>query len=131
MAQLIRLLGLGILGVVFIVGVGLSGDKKDKDGAKDKDTPKVKGALPAGWKVLKLTADQKSKVYAIQGEYKTKIAELKKKIEELEAHEKADMIKVLTDDQKAQLTKALIGEDTKDKAPPAKDAKSDKDKSDK
>src|SRR4051812_3008113 len=117
MSQLAKLLGMGILGIALVVGVGLSGDKKDKDGAKDKDTPKVKGALPAGWKALKLTADQKLKVYAIQGDYKTKIAELKKKIEDLEAHEKAEMIKVLTDDQKAQLTKNLIGEDTKDKAP--------------
>jgi hypothetical protein len=106
-------MGLGILGLTLVVGVGVSGDKKDKDTPKEK-TP----SLPPGWKALKLSKDQLAKVHGIMGDYKSKIDELQKKIGDLKAQEKADMVKVLTDDQKAQYLKGLTGEDTKDKAPP-------------
>jgi Spy/CpxP family protein refolding chaperone len=126
MSHLIRVIGLGILAIALVAGVGISGDtKKDKD--KEKDTPKdkVTHKTPAGWKILKLTGDQKKKVYAIQDDYGIKINDLKAKIRDLETQEMADMVKVLTAEQKAQLTKALIGEE-KDKIEP-KD-KADKDK---
>ena len=123
MYRLTRLMGLGILGLTLVVGVGVSGDKKDP---KEK-TP----SLPPGWKALKLSKDQLAKVHGIMGDYKGKIDELQKKIVDLKAQEKADMIKVLNDDQKAQYLKGLTGEDTKDKAPskdtPVKD-KVEKDK---
>jgi hypothetical protein len=125
MVRLSRLMGLGILGLTLVVGVGVSGDKKDKDTPKEK-TP----SLPAGWKALKLSKDQLAKVHGIMGDYKGKIDEMQKKVGELKAQEKADMIKVLNDDQKAQLLKGLTGEDTKDKTPP-KDKAPPKDKGDK
>jgi hypothetical protein len=118
-------MGVAILALVLMAGVGISGDTK-KD--KDKDTPKdkVTHKTPPGWKGLKLSADQKKKVYSIQDDYGVKINELKAKIRDLEAQEMADMVKVLTADQKTQLTKALIGEE-KDKADP-KDKAAEKDK---
>jgi hypothetical protein len=129
MSHLMRLAGLVILAIVLVVGVGISGDtKKDKD--KDKDVPatkdKVTHKTPAGWKILKLTADQKKKVYSIQDDFGAKINDLKSKIRDLEAQEMAEMVKVLTPEQKTQLTKALIGEE-KDKVEP-KDKAPEKDK---
>jgi hypothetical protein len=125
-------MGLGILGLTLVVGVGVSGDKKDKDPPKGK-TP----SLPAGWKALKLSKDQIAKVHAITSEYNSKIEELTDKIAELKAQRTADQVKVLTAEQKAQYLKGLTGEDgkDKDKGPPKDKAppkdKGDKDKSDK
>jgi Spy/CpxP family protein refolding chaperone len=117
MTKLARLMGLGILGLALAVGVGNSGDAK-KD--KDKDKEKIKHSIPAGWKALKLTADQKKQVYSIQDEYQPKILEARRKVAQLEAQEKVALIRVLTPEQKAQ----LIGEEPKDKAS-TKDAKPD------
>jgi Spy/CpxP family protein refolding chaperone len=118
-------MGLGILGIALVVGVGVSGDtKKDKDASKDKVTHRT----PTGWKNLKLSPDQKKKVYAVQDEYAPKIADLRAKIAELESQEMAEMVKVLTPEQKAQLTKALLG-DEKEKT--VKDSPKDKDSKDK
>jgi hypothetical protein len=115
MSRVIRLAGLGILGVALMVSVGTSGDKKDKD-----KEPKV--SLPPGWKALKLSKDQQAKVRGIMVEYKTKIDELNKKIDELKAAEKQEMLKVLTAEQRALYLKGLTGEDTtKDKASKDKD----------
>ncbi len=129
MQRLTRLMGLGILGLALIVGVGTSGDaKKDKDKEPTKEkTPN----LPTGLKALKLSKDQIAKIHTIQIDYRDKIGELKKKIKELESQEKADWIKVLTDEQRAQYLKGLIGDDGKDKAKDkekAKDKAKDKDK---
>jgi hypothetical protein len=119
MSKLMRLLGLGMLGLALVVGVGTSGDKKDKDPVKGK-TPN----LPPGWKALMLSKDQTAKVHGIMADYQVKIGELDKKIGELKAQRTADMVKVLTDEQKALYLKGLTGEEAKDK-------KDDKDKSDK
>jgi hypothetical protein len=112
-----RLVGLGILGLALAVGVGTSGDAK-----KDKDKEKVKHAIPAGWKALKLTPDQKKAVYAVQDEFYPKISDARKKLADLEMAERAAMVKILTDDQKAQ----LIGEEKKDKKPEPPKDKGDK-----
>ena len=48
--------------------------------AKDKDTPKLKGQLPANWGKLGLTDEQKQKVYKVQAEFKEKIADLEKQL---------------------------------------------------
>jgi len=123
MTQLTRLMGLGLLGLALVVGVGTSGDaKKDKEPGKGK-TPN----LPPGWKALMLSKDQTAKVHVIMADYKDKIDELNKKVGELKAQERADMIKVLTDEQKALYLKGLTGEDSKDK----KGEKDGKDKGDK
>ena len=109
MSKLMRLLGLGILGVILVVGVGISGDTK-----KDKDTGK-KSILPPGWKGLMLSKDQRTKLDEVRGGYRVKIAALEKQIGDLKAAEKADMYKILNEEQKAILLKGLTG-DNKDKA---------------
>jgi hypothetical protein len=119
MHRLPVIFGLVTLGLALLVGAGGSQDAK-----KDKDEKKVKGFLPAGFKDLALSAEQKAKVYGIQGEYKVKIAELDKKIKELKAQESQDVFKVLTDEQREKYLKAK-GVDTKEKS---KDADKDKDK---
>jgi hypothetical protein len=125
MYRLSRLMGLGILGLTLVVGVGVSGDKKDKDPPKGK-TP----SLPAGWKALKLSKDQIEKVHAITSDYNSKIEELTDKIAALKAQRTAEQVKVLTAEQKAQYLKGLTGEGIdKDKGPP-KDKAPPKDKGD-
>jgi hypothetical protein len=112
-------MGLGILGIVLVVGVGISGDTK-----KDKDTGKKTSPLPPGWKGLMLSKEQRVKLEEVRSGYRSRISALEQQITELKAQEKADMFKVLNEDQKAILLKGLTGE-TKDKAPTA-DKKTDK-----
>jgi hypothetical protein len=111
MQRLTRLMGLGILGLALVVGTGFSGDTK-----KDKDTKEKAPNLPPGWKALMLSKDQLVKVHGIMGDYNGKIVALQRKIDELKSAEKSDMIKVLTDEQKALYLKNLTGDDGKDKA---------------
>ncbi len=115
------LFGLGFLALSLLVGAGATQDSK-----KDKDDKKVKGFLPPGFKDLNLTAEQKAKVYTIQGDYKTKIGELDKKIKELKGQEKKDIFGVLTKEQQEKYLKAQ-GIDTaaKDKKDEPKDKKDD------
>ena len=94
----------------------LCGD--DKPAEKKDDTPpvKVKGQLPANWKKLGLTDEQTQKVYKISGDYRSQIEELQGKIKKLQAEERAEMFKVLTDAQKArlkELAEAKSGADVK------------------
>jgi Spy/CpxP family protein refolding chaperone len=113
--------GLALMAALLLAGGWLMGEDPKK--ADDPDTPaKVRGALPAGWKSLKLSKEQKAKVYGIQASYTAKIADLQKKIEELRNEEKAEMASVLTAEQKTQLKAILLGEtpkpkDDKDKTP--------------
>jgi hypothetical protein len=95
-------LGLALL----IVSSGQSQDKK-----ADKEDPKIKGAIPAHWKDLNLTPDQKQKVYKVHADYKPKIDELEKKVKDLKAEEYAEKVKVLTDDQKKKLKDTVIPDD--------------------
>ena len=109
MGRLTRFVGLGILGIVLVVGIGVSGDtKKDKAGKKP--------GIPAGWKALKLSKDQYTKVVGIAADYGAKISQLQEKIDSLKQERLAEQVKVLTPDQKAILLKGLTGE-AKEKAP--------------
>lgn len=117
--------GIGILCLAFAVGTSSS----QQDTKKDKDTPKtgktIKGQVPAGWgKTLNLTKEQTKSIQKIDVDYKTKIAELTAKIEELKEQSKIEMAKVLTDEQRAKLVK-LAGLDAGEKTP-AKDKKDEK-----
>ena len=120
MLRLPMFCGLGILCLTLLVGAGVSQDaKKDKD---DKKEPgKTKGFLPAGFKDLGLTAEQKSKVYAVQGEFRVKMAEFDKKIKDLKKQEQQEVFKVLTEEQRDKYLKSK-GVETKDKAGEKKDA---------
>ncbi len=113
------LIGIGI----FCLALAISVEAGGGGGAKDKGEPK--GMLPQGFKELKVSADQKKKIYAIQSDYKSKIADLDKKIAELKSQSSADVFKVLTADQQAQYFKSK-GIETKDKAAPPKDKTSEK-----
>jgi hypothetical protein len=104
-----RLLGLVILGMSLVVTTATTQDKKEKD------QPKVKGQLPAGFKDLGLTKAQIESIYKIQTEYKTKINELQTKINELKKTENKEVFGVLTDDQRALYLKNK-GIEAKDKA---------------
>jgi hypothetical protein len=94
--------------------------------AQEPKQPAAKGKLPAYWSKLGLSADQRASAVKITGEYGAKIDALKAQIHDLEKQEKAELEKVLTDEQKKKLrdliaTKAGIDikddkkEDKKDK----------------
>jgi hypothetical protein len=72
--------------------------------------PKIRGQLPAGWKKLDLSKDQVLKIYTIQTDYGTKIMALEAQIVSLKGQEKAEMVKVLTSEQRKALTRLLTGE---------------------
>ena len=99
------LVGLGILGLALLVGTSDSQEKKDK----------AKGQLPPGFKALDLTPTQTAEIYKINGEFKTKIDDLNKKITDLKGQQKKAQVAVLTDEQKQKYTQYLIGEETKAK----------------
>jgi Spy/CpxP family protein refolding chaperone len=89
-----------------------------KDDKKD-DKSVAKGTLPQGWGKIGLTADQKKKITAIRGTYADKIGDLNKQIDQLKADRDAECVKLLTDDQKAELkkisTEKIDGKDKSDK----------------
>ena len=99
------LIGLGLLVLALVVGTSDSQEKKGK----------AKGQLPPGFKALDLTAAQTAKIYEINGEFKSKIDDLNKKITELKGQQKKAQVAVLTDEQKQKYTQFLVGEDTKGK----------------
>ena len=92
------LVGLGLVVPMALLCSNLSGQ----------DTPKEKGYTPSGWKALSLTADQKAKLSTIRADYKSKMDELTRKIEELKKEEHAKMVDVLSDAQKEKL-KTIVG----------------------
>lgn len=74
------------------------------------DKPKAKGQLPQNWTKLNLSQAQKEKVYEIQAKYKAERDDLNKKLKELAAKEREEMVAVLTDAQKEELKKIVLGE---------------------
>ena len=112
-------LALGVVLVVLLVGgLSLAQDKKDTPPAKSK------GTLPANWKKLGLTDEQTQKVYKVRGDYGDQINTLKQKITQLQSEEKAELLKLLTDAQKARLkeiaTADIDKKPTEDKKPEVK-----------
>ena len=98
----------GLLALVFLASGGLLGDDK-KDSKDSPSTTKFKGFLPQNWGKLGLTDKQKQDVYKAQSEYREKIDSLKGQIKKLEEQQTADLLKVLTDDQKTRLKEILSG----------------------
>ena len=124
---------------ILVFGIGMLCVLSSSAQDKKPDEPKAKGVLPAHWKELGLTDDQKQKVYKVQTSYKTKIDKLQQQINDLKAEEKDEMLKVLSDEQKKKLKEILAGEpkdkdkdskdkDEKDKNTKDKDTKDKKDK---
>ncbi len=100
-----------LLGLTLLVGTGTSQDKSKK-------TDKVRGMLPAGFKDLNITAEQKAKIYSIQTDYRGKIDELEKKIKDLKAAEQKEVFSVLTEEQRTKYfkSKGIAVPSTKEKS---------------
>src|SRR5687768_9514114 len=102
------LLGFCVLGLAFVVGTSESQEKK-------------KANLPPGFKELKLTATQDEKVREVSADFSAKIAELQKKLKELQSEKTRAELAVLTEEQRAQFIKNKIGEAAKKKEEKKKD----------
>ena len=115
---------LGVLAIGLVTsGVLLGDDKKDAN-----DTPtKAKGQLPPNWGKLGLTDKQKQQVYKTQEEYRERIEKLKGELKKLQEQEKADLFKVLSEEQRTRLKEILAG---KAGDAPKDDKKKDSDKKD-
>jgi hypothetical protein len=72
---------------------------------------------------LGLSEEQKQKVYTTRADYRAKIGALEQQIDKLKAQEQAELLKILTDAQKARLREILVG-----KVPPEPEKKSDPEK---
>jgi hypothetical protein len=113
--------------LALIVGaLAVAQDKKDPP--KAPEPLPVRATLPPHWKSLGLSDTQVRDAHRIRGTYAAKIDALKAQITTLHEEEKAELLKVLTDAQKARLKEILTGDTkprddgAKDKvAPPAKD----------
>jgi TolA-binding protein len=129
MRRLPVVFGIVMLAVSLIVTAGGTQEgKKDKDDKKE--TGKIKGQLPAGFKDLGLSKDQVLQVYKVQTEYNGKIKDLQSKIDELKKQRSQEEFKVLTQDQRKKYLEAK-GVNTKDKGGEKKNAdKKDADKKD-
>jgi hypothetical protein len=86
---------------VMLVGTGRSGDTKKETG------PKGKALLPKYWSKLGLSSEQKDKARAVTAEYNTKIAALKEQLKRMEKEKKAELYKILTEQQKTRLQQII------------------------
>ena len=96
-----------VLGIALMGGSLLLGDDQ-------KPTARGRAGLPASWGKLGLTDTQKKEIYNLQSEYRAKIDDLQKQIDDLKKKERSEMLKVLTDAQKARLKEiaaAKVGAD--------------------
>jgi Spy/CpxP family protein refolding chaperone len=84
---------LGVTMVALVLGTLVSGD----------DKPKSKNYTPTGWKKLDLTATQREKINLIHTDYKKKIDDLSKQLDDLKKKRTKEMFAVLTKKQKEQL----------------------------
>lgn len=127
MLRLPALFGLVTLAFALLVSAGATQDAKKEE---KKAPPKIKGALPPGFKDLGLSKAQIEKIYAAQIEHRTKIAELQSKINELKKAENAEVFKLLTEEQREKYLKNK-GVETKDKKKGADKKDGEKDKKEK
>jgi hypothetical protein len=103
----VTLLALAVLGAAY--------QDKDKD-KKGEEPTKLKGQLPPYFKKVGLSDEQVQKVYKIRNDYKVKMDDLKKKMDQLKADEKDAMEKVLTSTQLKRLKELRSGEKASGKA---------------
>lgn len=99
---------IAVLAVALLLGGWLHGDDKDSKA-------KVKGQLPQNWSKLGLTDKQKDAVYRTQADYREKIDSLDQQLKKLKDEERAELLKVLTTEQKDRLREILTGKAGLDK----------------
>jgi Spy/CpxP family protein refolding chaperone len=102
------LLALAVVGLL-VAGFVAAQDAKKDDPKKD-DTKIVvvpRHQLPANYKQLGLSDDQRKQIAKVQNDFGGKIEELQAQINKLKKEEKEAMEKVLTDDQRKRLLDIL------------------------
>jgi hypothetical protein len=92
----------GVLALLVAGVMGAAASAQEK-----KETPKGR-QLPQNWAKLGLSDEQKDKVYSIQGEYKSKIDDLVKQINELRKKEREALDSILTEGQRTRLKEILL-----------------------
>jgi Spy/CpxP family protein refolding chaperone len=122
----LRLAVTGTFALFLAAGFLMGQDKA----SSDEPTPsaKAKGALPANFKQLGLTDEQRQKVIKIHASYKSKISALREQIEQLTGEERAELNKVLSETQRIKLRELRLHEPDTSKDMPAKDDKKKDDK---
>src|SRR5215831_10635447 len=101
MVRLSMVTGFLVLLVALAAGAGQSGDSK-------KDQPKKKQVgIPQGWGKIGLSDEQKKKIRATRMSYAAKIDALLEQIDRLREEDIQECLKLLTEDQRAQLRKNL------------------------
>ena len=117
-----------LLFVIFAVQPGYSDDAdtkaKSKKPAAAQSTPKQKaqaakqkkprGRLPNYFGKIGVSGEQRKKIYAIQGSYRSQLVELRKQIADLIAKRDAEITSVLTASQKVLLS--ILREQAKKRA---------------
>lgn len=104
----LRLLAL-LFGVAVLSAGGSIGQDKGKKDEKSekKDDSTSKGQLPANWKQIGLTDEQKQSVYKINAKFNEEIDKLEAKVKELKDKRDKERLGVLTADQKKRLEEIL------------------------
>ena len=82
--------------------------KEDKPAAK-----KPKGRLPGGYGKLGLSGEQRRKIYGIQDSYRDRIEELERQLDALKEQRDAEIVAVLTPEQKQTLEAQLKEKEAK------------------
>ncbi len=103
----VAVLSVALLGAVY--------QEKNKESRSEDPPAKLKGQLPPYFKKVGLSEEQIQKIYKIRADYKIKMDELKKKLEQTKAEEKELMEKVLTPTQLKKLRELRSGEKPSDK----------------
>jgi hypothetical protein len=85
---------------------------KKNDKAGDSKNGKKPTTLPPEWESLKLTHEQREMLLAVVDRYSVKANDAARRLEALRWFERAEMVKRLTDEQKAILLKGLTRDDT-------------------
>src|SRR5262245_43713374 len=78
--------------------------------AQDKAPPKLKGRLPKNFGKLGLRDDQRQDIYRIQANYRSRIDDLQRQLDQLRSEERAAIEKVLTPEQLKRLRELRSGE---------------------
>jgi len=101
-----RLLASVVIVQVALLMAGISfADEPQKSPNKPKT--KVVRRLPNNYGKIGLSNSQKDKIYGIQSDYRSKIGEILRELEDLRTQQSLDIQSVLTEDQKKELNKVL------------------------